>query len=262
VTTDARVTRLLTAPIKGLRVNEPRAIELTRHGVVGDRAFMLVDADARVTTVASVGALLRLRAEYEPRTERLTVTADGGRACEGKVRLGEPVQVDHLGLRTTAAREAPGPWDELITEVAGLPLRLVRPDAPGGGSDLAPVTLVGDGSLTELERQCGSAPVDARRFRMLIQFGPAEPHVEDTWDGRLLHVGEALLRVGATVPRCTAITRHPDRGDRDAPLVTAIKTYRGLQETGYGRGVPFGVYAQVVEEGPVHLGDAVRLGPR
>jgi uncharacterized protein YcbX len=253
------VTRLLTAPVKGLRVDEPCTVRLTRHGVVGDREFVLVDADGRAQSLTSTGALLRLRAEYEPGTERLSVTDDAGRGCEGEVRLGGPVLVDHFGIRTTRAREVLGPWSDLISDVAGVRLRLVRPDVPGDGSDLAPVTLVGDGSLAELARRSGEGPIDARRFRMLIQFGPAAPHVEDTWEGRLLSVGEALLRVGATVPRCAAITRHPDRGDRDAPLVRTLKSYRGVQETGYGRGVPFGVYAQVVEDGRIGIGDVVRL---
>lgn len=256
------VTRLITAPVKGLRINEPRTIHLTRHGVVGDREFMLVDAEDRVASVTTIGALLRLRAEYEPETERLEITADGAGQCGGEVRLGRPVQVDHFGIRTTQAREVLGPWNDLITELVGVPLRLVRPDEPGAGADVAPVTLVGEGSLAELERRSGGAPIDARRFRMLIQFGPAPPHVEDTWEARLLSVGQAVLRVGGTVPRCAAITRHPDRGDRDAPVVKTIKSYRGVQETGFGRGVPFGVYAQIVREGAMSLGDAVRLDGR
>jgi uncharacterized protein len=72
--------------------------------------------------------------------------------------------------------------------------------------------------------------------------------------GRLAAVGAAEIRIGGPVPRCAATTRDPDRGVRDLPAVQVIRAYRGLRDTFFGPGAPFGVYADVVTPGRVRVG--------
>ena len=68
------------------------------------------------------------------------------------------------------------------------------------------------------------------------------------------------LRAPRTVFPSAAITRHPDQGDRDLPLVRAIRDYRGLTDTELGPGkVVFGVYARVVTPGTLRAGEDLRL---
>ncbi|UGS37276.1 MOSC domain-containing protein [Capillimicrobium parvum] len=258
--TDLVVTRLATTPIKGLRMNERDEIALGPAGVAGDRAFFLVDVEDRIRSVTLVGALVRMRADYDPASSRLTVVAGDGSEHAGDVRLGEAVTGLDFGGGPRPGREVLGAWSALFSEAAGESLRLVKVDDAAVGTDVAPVTLLGEGSLAELERRSGLGPIDPRRFRMLIQFASDEPRVEETWEGREIAVGEARLRVGGTVPRCAATTRHPEQGDRDAPIVRAIRDYRGVQETGLGRGVPFGVYAEVLRGGRVRVGDRIDAG--
>jgi MOSC domain-containing protein YiiM len=40
-----------------------------------------------------------------------------------------------------------------------------------------------------------------------------------------------------------------------------IRSYRGVQANEFGRGVNFGVYADVVAEGVVRVGDPLRVQP-
>jgi MOSC domain-containing protein YiiM len=40
-----------------------------------------------------------------------------------------------------------------------------------------------------------------------------------------------------------------------------IRSYRGVQANEFGRGVNFGVYAEVVTEGIVRVGDALSMRP-
>ncbi|HTX07374.1 MAG TPA: MOSC domain-containing protein [Solirubrobacteraceae bacterium] len=253
------VTRLLTSPIKGLRMNEPTEVMLDRGGAVGDRDFLLVDETDRIRSVTVVGALLRMRAHYAPDTGRLSIVADEGRSCDGVVELGESVTANAMDVKFVDCHEVVGSWSEFVSDVVGQRLRLVKVDKAGMGSDVAPVTLLGTGSLEELSRRSGLTAVDPRRFRMLIELGPCPPHAEDTWEGHTVTVGSASLKVGAKVPRCAATTRHPERGDRDESIVRMIKAYRGVHETGWGTGVPFGVYAEVVHGGRVRRGDAVHV---
>ena len=119
---------------------------------------------------------------------------------------------------------------------------------------MQPVTLLSDASVEELRRQAGrDEPLDGRRFRMLIHLEGCEPHEEDTWDGRLLRLGEALVRVGGPVPRCATTTRSPDTGGRDFDTLRVIKAYRGLRE---GKNIDFGVYGDV--EQPAGSASATR----
>jgi hypothetical protein len=168
------------------------------------------------------------------------------------------VFADFYGFKSVRGRIVDGPWTALLSERAGQPVRLVKADSPGGGIDIGTVTVLGSASVDRLAAEAGE-PVDPRRFRMLIGLRTDEPHVEDSWRGRRL-VGEQVeLRIGDPVARCAAITRHPDRGDRDQTLVRQIKGYRGLCELSRGPGVPFGVYADVVRPGRLAAGELLKL---
>ena len=55
---------------------------------------------------------------------------------------------------------------------------------------------------------------DPRRFRMTMELDGCEPLEEDTWAGRRIEVGEAIVRMGDPVPRCVVTTLDPDRARR------------------------------------------------
>ncbi|MET8472760.1 MOSC N-terminal beta barrel domain-containing protein [Streptomyces sp. NPDC006422] len=254
-----QVTSLTTTAIKGLQVVRRDEVELTRTGVAGDRAFLMVDADGQLLSMTRTGAWAGHTAHYAEESGTLTVTGPDGEQVGGEVRLGAALEVDFFGHHTVPCRYVEGPWAELLSERAGRPVRLVRPDAPNGGVDLRPVTLLGEASVTELADRSGLDTVDARRFRMTLGFTGAAPHAEDTWEGRTLRVGEALLRVEGPVKRCGAVNRDPLDGSGGVRALSLIKRYRGLGDSTLGRGVLFGVYADVVTPGRVRVGDTLEL---
>jgi len=261
VTAGARVARLSTTPVKGLALHHPDAILLLEAGAAGDREFFVIDRHDRLVSIWKTGRLIRFRAAHDPKTGRITVRSAEGEVCDGQARPGAPVIADFYRERKVAGTVVEGPWNAVLSEAAGEPVRLVRADHPGAGHDEHPVTLLGEESVAELARQSGAGPVDIRRFRMLIGFSGLSAHVEDSWQGRTVEVGEALIRVGGPVPRCAATSRHPDRGARDLATVRMIRSYRGVQVNEFGRGVNFGVYADVVREGVVRVGDPLIVQP-
>jgi uncharacterized protein YcbX len=249
-----RVTRLSVTPVKGLALQHPDSIELDRTGAIGDRDFYLIDDAGKLLSITRSGSFVGLTAHHDAAAGRLVLRSAGGEVTDDEVRLGEAVTTDFWG-HPVGGHVVEGPFGPLLTALAGQPVRLVRTDEPGAGSDEEPVTLLGEGSLAELARRAGLDSIDGRRFRMLIEFGGSEAHAEDAWDGRTVAVGGAKLRIGGPVPRCAATTRHPDRGDRDLETVKLIRQYRGVQ----GGGVNFGVYATVVGAGTVRVGDPLVL---
>lgn len=242
------------APVKSLGLHHPTEIALDKAGVGENRRFFLVQADGRLFRGAYHGPLVRIRPEYDAAAERLTLRFPDGSAVETDARGEEELVGDFWG-RPVRGRALGREIGTALSAYAGKPLRIVRAAEDGVGCDsLHPVSLLGDGSVGELEGRIGRE-IDPRRFRMLIELAGVEPHVEDGWEGSLLRIGEAVVRVGGPVGRCANITYDPETGERDLDALRAIKDYRGVVD---GE-ICFGVYADVVEPGRVQVGDAVVL---
>jgi uncharacterized protein YcbX len=259
----ARVSWLTIAPVKGLALRHPKEILLERHGVAENRRFYLVEPDGRRFGARECGELFEIEADYDAAAGRLSLRFPGGQVVDGEVRLGGQLETDFWG-RPVAGRLVEGPWAEALSAFAGRPLRLARSDEPGAGVDRGtargPVTLVSDASLAELGRQSGGdVPVDGRRFRMLVGVDGCGPHEEDSWLGLPVRIGEATVRLTATVGRCVVTTRNPDTGERDFDTLKAIKAYRGQNPV--TRELDLGVYGFVVEPGRVRVGDPVEPLP-
>jgi uncharacterized protein YcbX len=251
------VSLLSVTPVKGLALQHPSHIDVTADGVVGDRALFLVDDKDVPISCTDLGGIMRLSADYDATTGLLSVHGPDGLMRSEVVEHGEPLTADFYGLRDVIGHIATG-WGSLFTRVAGTPVRLVIADS--GAFDVAGVTLLGAASTDQLAAHNDGEPVDARRFRMNVEISGSEPAAEDTWDGRTLQLGDVVVRVGGPVKRCAATTRHPDTGDIDLQTLKLIGSYKGRQETPqFGAGFYFGVYADVVTPGRIHVGDVVTL---
>ena len=249
-----RVGVISTAPVKGFRLLHPDAVTLTPDGVVENRRFMLADAEGRRLRSSLTPWPVLVRGGYDAASDRLRIEFPDGSVVEGSgAATGDPFELDYHG-RAVTVRRVDGDWTERFSQLAGHAVQLVRPESVGE-TMAEPVTLISDGSLARLEREAGRR-VDARRFRMLLTLEGCAEHEEDTWRGRLLGVGETVLRVGGPVDRCAVTTRDPDTGERDLDTLRLIKGYRGVRE---GKHIDFGVYAAVKKPGRVRVGDSVEL---
>ena len=251
------VSQLAIAPVKGMALLHPTEIRLERFGVAANRRFHVVDADGRRYGQLRNGTLARIVPAYDAEGERLTLRFPDGDVVGGDVVLGEPVVTDFYG-RPVPGRVVDGPWSAAVSRFVGRPLRLVRTDEPGAGvdRDLGPVTMLSDASLEELARRAGRDRVDGRRFRMLISISGCEPHEEDTWLGRRVAVGDAVVLLREQVARCAITTQSPETGLRDFDSLREIKRYRGTRG-GDGKNIDFGVFGEVEQPGRVRIGDAV-----
>ena len=91
-------------------------------------------------------------------------------------------------------------------------------------------------------------PVEAARLRATLVVETDEPYVEDTWLGAEVAVGDATLRIGATVPRCAVVDHHPETGVRDLRLLRALARSRPTNAAGEP---VLGVYAEVERPGTI-----------
>jgi uncharacterized protein YcbX len=256
--TGGRVAWIATAPVKGLRLALRDDALLERSGIEGDRAFYLVDADGRLTNAKRAGGLLR--ATGETKNGRLRVSLPDGSVVDGEVELGEETETDFYG-RPVQGRIVHGPWAEALSELAGLPLTLVRADEPGAGLDRgagAAASLVSTAALDALALAAGvEGRVDGRRFRMNIGIDGIGAHEEDGWLERPVTVGEAVLVPRGNVGRCRVTKLGPETGVVDLDTLDVIADYRAAVET--TEPLPFGVWCEVLEPGRLAVGDPVEF---
>ena len=251
-----RVVRFNVTPVKSTRLHHPERIRLEERGAVGDRAFFFVDGDGKRFSGMTKVPILTIRSEYDAERDQLSLTLPNGIVVAGEPEPSDEVLVVDFYGRPVRAHLVDGDFTEALSEYAGHPLRLARPDRDGEALDVRPVTMVSLESVAELARQGGhDGELSPGRFRMTVEIdGVTEPHEEDTWGSRRVRVGDALLLVGDPVPRCVVTTLSPETATRDFPTLHVIKGYRGVAADGQ---LDFGVYASVVEPGDVRIGDPV-----
>ncbi|WP_299734760.1 MOSC N-terminal beta barrel domain-containing protein [uncultured Roseobacter sp.] len=138
----------------------------------------------------------------------------------------------------------------LVPQNRALPERIIRLNGRGfTDSHFASVTLCNLASHKAVEEQIGQ-PLSIHRWRGNIWFESTAPWVEFDWMGRDVRVGGSVLRLRERTDRCLATTANPETGERDTDMLGALKHW-GHQD--------FSVRAEVIEAGPVQLGDPVEV---
>jgi uncharacterized protein YcbX len=252
----ARVSWIALTPVKALALAHVEEIDLREDGLRGDRRFYLVDADNRlVNDMGHHGPLQLVRAEYDATTEALTLHFADGTVVSGEVTRGEEL-VTNFHRLPQSVRRVEGPWDDALSAVAGEPVRLVAPEF--GGADRGrggAATLLGEASLAAIASELGVDSVDSRRFRMNFGIDGLDAHAEDTWIGRRVRIGEAVVVPQGNVGRCAITTQNPETGKPDLDTLKALARYR--RDVPTTEPLPFGVHAAVAVAGRVRVGDRV-----
>jgi len=251
----ARISWISRTPVKALALQHLDETELGEGGVAGDRRFYLIGETGRLVSNKDVPAFQLIQASYDEDHDELALSLPDGRLLRGRVERGEEVTTS-FHRRPRTARLVVGPWNGVLSELADEPLRLVEPATSGvdrGRSGAA--TLLATASLGALGDVLGVESVDGRRFRMNFGLEGLAAHEEDTWIGRRVRIGEAVVIPHGNVGRCVITTQNPDTGVSDLDTLKGLAAYRRDVET--TEPLPFGVHAAVVQPGRVRVGDAV-----
>jgi uncharacterized protein YcbX len=249
------LTRLSVTPVKALRLSHPQEADLTVGGIPADRRFYLIDEDGGLFDASDLGALMQVVPHYDPGAERLQLSFPDGSVVEDAAdRLAGAVTTDFFG-RMVHGDLLEGGLGPALSAFAGRPVRLARVTRDGDGQDVHPLTIVSSESIRDLGRRGDRSDLDARRFRINLEIEGGEPYEEDSWDGGLVRVGGATIRVRGQIPRCVVTTLAPETGDKDFGTLTHLARYR--PRIGGRGGLPFGMYAEVERAGRVRIGDPV-----
>lgn len=240
-------------PVKGLTPESLEQVVLSPgEGLPQDRRFALAHGSTRIDPSAPTWLpksnflmlarnerLARLKTRLDDATGILTIQRDGKTVASANILESAGRTVVEQFFAAYMADEA-----------RGTP-RLV--EAPGHMfSDTAAkvASIIGLESIRDLGRVV-RAPVDPRRFRANFYVEGGRPWEEFEWVGREIRIGAARLKVTKKIDRCAATNVDPDSGQRDLNIPLSLQ--RGFQH------IECGVYAEVLEGGPVALGDAVTV---
>ena len=111
-----------------------------------------------------------------------------------------------------------------------------------------------DRSLETLAALAPRSEFDVRRFRpnvvVTVEQDVEGAFPEQEWIGRKLRVGDAVVEVTASCPRCVMVTRDLSELPEDRQVLRTIVRHADQN---------VGVYANVVRPGPLQLGAAITL---
>jgi hypothetical protein len=261
------VAALWRYPVKSMMGEELSASDVTEQGLVGDRAYALIDTSSGKVASAKAprkwGKLFEFRAAYagEPRAgEKLPPVRitfpDGTTATSEESNIGSGLS-GVFSREVTLATEPPAKAKYESVPVGAVPADLDGPtvDYPvrNGFFDLGAIHLLTTATIERLGELYPQGRFEARRFRPNIVLQTPEGEqgfVENGWPGKTLAIGdEVRIRVMSPTIRCVMTTLA--QGDLPADpgiLRTAAQHNQGN----------VGVYALVVQGGTVRLGDEVR----
>ncbi len=249
MTGPARLAHIVRHPIKAVGVEELEATTLTPgQPLPGDRAWAVAHAAAQLGE-GWVPKMNFLRGVSGP--ELMAIRAETG--PDGRLTLTHP-RADSLDFDPEAEGDRLVAWiAPLWPEGRPAPQRLVR--APQTGFCDIPdpwLSILSLVSLRVLSQRMGR-DLSIHRFRGNLWLDGLAPWEEFDLVGHRLRIGGTLLAVRERITRCKATTANPDTGRYDADTLGAL-------EEGWGH-TDFGIYAEVLEGGPIRTGDAVEILP-
>ncbi len=266
------VRDLFVYPLKSAAGTRVTRADLDRFGFIGDRRWMVVDADGRFLSQRELPRMALLQAHTRP--DGLTLDAPGMPTLHLTIPAeGSPPQAITIWDDRCQAREAPAAasWISTFLEhtsrVVYAPpemLREVDPEYAGAGGHVAftdgyPLLLIGQGSLDDVNARlaaAGAAPVPMNRFRPNVVIDGAPPYAEDRW--RRLSIGppDAAVTLDIVKPcaRCAIVPVDQATGIRGTEPLTTLSTYRRRHGKVY-----FGQNVMHRSTGTIRVGDPVRV---
>lgn len=234
-----QVRELYRYPVKSMASVAVESTWLGWHGVAGDRRFALRRPSDNSGFPWLTASRLPSLILYQPLGQ--------------DPRAKEPVPTH---MRTPEGVDLPLQGEELRADISrrfGSAVELMKLNH--GIFDVAPVSVITPSTMRAIAQRAG-VPLDTRRFRpnIVLETAETQPFQEDTWLGGTLVFDDdaagAAINVTLCDERCMMINLDPDTAQQD-PAVLKVVAQMNQNNAG--------VYATVVREGVISIGQRVRL---
>ena len=264
------VVSLWRYPVKSMLGEELNAAEVTKRGLLGDRAYALVDSsDGKVASAKNPRKWPQL---FDCRAALADVPRVGVKSPpvritlpDGNIVSGEQPDLNHIfskvlkrEVKLSALHDVQTALaEEYWPDIEGLDHRDTITDfglPEGTFFDCALVHLLTTATLDRLRALYPEGRFEVRRFRPNIVVGTAKGErdfVENGWIGHVLAIGDAVrLSITGPCPRCVMTTLPQSDLPRDTGILRTAAQHNRAN---------VGVYASVVQGGDIRRGDSIRL---
>jgi uncharacterized protein YcbX len=264
------IVSLWRYPVKSMMGEELNASEVATIGLLGDRAYALVDSsDAKVASAKNPRKwpqLFDFRAALAdaPRTV-VQVPSVHITLPDGTIVTSDQPDIDRIvsnvlkrqvKLESALAEQRTTTAEEYWPDIEGLDHRDTVTDfglPEGTFFDCAVVHLLTTATLDRLRALYPDGRFEVRRFRPNIVVETAngeKDFVENAWIGRTLLIGDVRLSITGPCPRCVMTTL----SQGDLPKDNGI-----LRTAAQHNRANVGVYASVLRGGKLRRGDSLSL---
>ncbi len=277
------VISLRRYPVKSMTGEKLAETVLTQRGLLGDRAYALVDT--QTGNVASGknprkwSRLLSCRSEFidPPRSVEtiptVRITLPDGQTVASDQEDVHDVLSRFLGhqVQLTAAPPSAPNLEICLTGLEGIaPKDTVLDLAMGQGApegtffDFGVVHIITTASLAQLQEHYPAGCFDERRFRpnIVVESAPGETgFVENEWIGHTIAIGdEVRLQVFAPTGRCVMTTLAQGDLPHDPGILRTTADHHRVHVAALDKDLPaVGVYANVLNGGTIRTSDSVRV---
>jgi len=288
-----KIDSLWRFPVKSFRGEKIDQSIFSKYGVLGDRAYALIDTETgKVVSAKSVKLypdLLFCSAVYirEPKAGEalppvLIRLPDGSTVLSDSANRDEVLSA-YFKRALTLAQTAPDDFtiDQFHPDIEQLDpaghrnqfteeklggalfkkMGIDSPLAPGSFLDASPVSIISTSTLDRLQQLQPETNFAVSRFRMNILIKTIETgFVENPWVGKGLAIGNSVrLMVTMPDPRCAMTTLAQDGIPKDIMVLKTLVEHNSLDIMGGGNFPCAGVYAIVADAGMVCINDKVEL---
>ena len=263
------VVSLWRYPVKSMMGEELNAADVTERGLLGDRAYAIIDpVTGKVGSAKNPrkwGKLFDFRADYiaPPRLGEqmptVQITLPDSTTVTSAQRDLYDILSKVLGREVTLGTLAPKApsLEEYWPDMEGLVHRETITDEampPETFFDFAVIHVLTTATLERLRELYPQGRFEARRFRpnVVVEVPSGETDfVEDAWIGHTLIIGDDVcLSITGSCPRCVMTTLPQGDLPRDLGILRTAAQHNQVN---------VGVYAAVLRGGTIHHGDPVRL---
>ena len=276
------VVALWRYPVKSMMGEELNAAEVTSGGLLGDRAYALVDSsDGKVASAknprkwptlfecrAALADVPRAGMSLPPvhitlpdgaivSSEQPDIHQILSTALKRPVTLEAAERLHRAGAQSSVPETRAAMAEEYWPDMEGLEYRDTVTDfglPQGTFFDAAVVHVLTTATLDRLRALYPPGRFEVRRFRPNIVIETANggtAFVENAWIGRALAIGDAVrLSITGHCPRCVMTTLAQGDLPRDAGILRTAAQHNQAN---------VGVYASVLQGGTARRGDSVSL---
>jgi len=260
-------------PVKSMMGEQLNAVHVTQRGLLGDRAYALMDpatgAVASAKDARRFGKLFDCLATFvEPPRFGATLPMVRITLPNGEfVVSSEPNAVELLSraFQLPVALAFSPPENPESENIAAPGLTSRESSLSGPFFDAAPVHLLTTTTLDRLQEEYPRGRFEVRRFRPNIVVEPTtglRGFVENDWIGKSVRLGDAVkLKIIGPCPRCVMTTLRQGDLPRDPGILQTIAQHTPKLNTESGvSSANVGVYALVERSGSIERGDCVWVG--